>query len=133
MTKRALALVVVGGLCLAQAACSGGQPSGSRSDSTARAVGEEGAKPILPPLEPARRRNAEDLYGHAYRALKCGGSMYAGRVVSVTAEGHDDQSGVPCEWGKIGFRVARTLAGPPHKEMTIPFLWFGPDPLAGGE
>ncbi|HEX5272696.1 MAG TPA: hypothetical protein VFW33_19500 [Gemmataceae bacterium] len=60
----------------------------------------------------------------AYEDLKCGGSMCAGTVVSVTVEGNSEGSADPAEWGTLSFRVARTLVGPAQRDMTVRYFYW---------
>jgi len=81
-----------------------------------------------PPERELRPGDPEDDYG-AQSELVHGGSLYAGRVLSVTVKSIDPledpfESG-PVERGTFRFRVDRTVVGPPQKELTLGY-WTRP-------
>src|SRR4051794_28577940 len=68
-----------------------------------------------PPVDRGR-----DIHG-GYYTLANGGPLYAGTVVSVTVTRFErgGPDSLQAEAGTFRFRVERTVAGPPERELTL--------------
>ena len=103
--KRILVRVLLGASCLLLAACPDKQRKAPVRPSTERAVGD-------------------NLCTWAYRTLTNGGSLYEGKILSVTVKGRQPDLEASIEYGTLQLQVDRTIAGKPQEEVTVPFWWW---------